>query len=235
MKNPKWSRDEVIITLDFYHKNFPKIPEKNSSEIKKLSDFLGKLNMKLGVNGGDDLRNSNGVYMKLMNFHHFNPNYVGEGLKRGSKLDEEIWNEYYNNKQHLHEIANTIYNLIDTDTLLPDIEINEENEETNEGKILYRVHRYRERNRKIVESKKKERLRKFGCLKCEGCGFDFKEKYGDHGDGFIECHHTKPISKMKVGEKTKLDDLCLLCSNCHRMVHKKKPWLSIDQLKNIMT
>ena len=52
---------------------------------------------------------------------------------------------------------------------------------------------------------------------------------------FIKCHHTKPISKMKIDEKTKLDDLSLLCPNCHRIVHNKKPWLSIDKLKNILT
>ena len=35
-------------------------------------------------------------------------------------------------------------------------------------------------------------------------------------------------------EKTKLEDLVLLCSNCHRMVHRSKPWLSIEGLKRII-
>ena len=234
IRNPKWSSDEIIITLNFYHKNYPKIPEKSSIEIKELSEFLGKLNVKLGVTGNENLRNPNGVYMKLMNFHHFNTEHEGDGLKGGSKLDEKIWNEYLNKKEYLNDISKTIYSLIDTKTLLPEINTDYDVNEANEGKVLYRVHRYRERNRKIIENKKNEALKRFGCLKCEGCGFDFKENYEDHGSGFIECHHTKPVSKMKVGERTKLNDLSLLCSNCHRMVHTKKPWLSIDQLKNIL-
>ena len=28
---------------------------------------------------------------------------------------------------------------------------------------------------------------------CKGCGFDFEEKYGPRGKGFIEIHHIKPL------------------------------------------
>ncbi|MBT3031446.1 MAG: HNH endonuclease [Candidatus Thiodiazotropha sp. (ex Lucina pensylvanica)] len=62
-------------------------------------------------------------------------------------------------------------------------------------------------------------------------GFDFSEKYGKLGEGFAECHHTKPPSTLKPGEKTKLSDLAVVCSNCHRMLHRAKPWLSIGELR----
>ena len=71
-------------------------------------------------------------------------------------------------------------------------------------------------------------------MECEGCGFDFKIKYGSRGDGFIECHHIKPVSEIKENEKTKLSDLIILCSNRHRMVHRSKPWLSPEELKAII-
>jgi predicted HNH restriction endonuclease len=29
------------------------------------------------------------------------------------------------------------------------------------------------------------------------CGFDFKDKYGELGEGFAECHHTIPVSELK--------------------------------------
>jgi predicted HNH restriction endonuclease len=58
--------------------------------------------------------------------------------------------------------------------------------------------------------------------------------YGARGKDFIECHHTKPVSELAVGEKTRLTDLVLLCSNCHRIVHRKKPWLGIDELREIV-
>ena len=35
-------------------------------------------------------------------------------------------------------------------------------------------------------------------------------------------------------KKTKLVDLVLLCSNCHRMVHRKKPWLNLEELMELI-
>ena len=71
-------------------------------------------------------------------------------------------------------------------------------------------------------------------LICDGCNFDFNKIYGSRGEGFIECHHKKPVSEIKKGEKTKLKDLIVLCSNCHRMIHRKKPWLTLSELKELI-
>jgi 5-methylcytosine-specific restriction enzyme A len=73
-----------------------------------------------------------------------------------------------------------------------------------------------------------------GKLACEACGFDFRERYVDHGEGFIECHHAKPVHRLKPGDKTKVGDLRLLCSNCHRMVHARRPWLTLEQLVTVL-
>ena len=51
MKNPPWSTDELIVTLDFYIRHSPNIPRKTSEEIKSLSNFLNKLQVKTGVIG----------------------------------------------------------------------------------------------------------------------------------------------------------------------------------------
>ncbi|GAB6158809.1 hypothetical protein JCM39194_20090 [Desulfotomaculum varum] len=51
-------------------------------------------------------------------------------------------------------------------------------------------------------------------------------------EGYIECHHTIPISEYAKEIKTRVSDLALVCSNCHRMLHRRRPWLSIDQLRN---
>ena len=63
------------------------------------------------------------------------------------------------------------------------------------------------------------------------CGFDFVKTYGEIGNNFIEAHHIKPISKMKDGDKTKIEDIVMVCSNCHSMMHRNKPWLTVEQLK----
>ena len=68
--------------------------------------------------------------------------------------------------------------------------------------------------------------------KCAVCGFDFKDKYGNIGEGYIEVHHLQEISS--VGEDYEINpvaDLRPVCSNCHSMLHRNKPAYSIDELK----
>jgi hypothetical protein len=77
---------------------------------------------------------------------------------------------------------------------------------------------YYERNREIVL-----KARRIHGLKCMLCGFDFEAVYGERGRGFIEVHHLRPISSF--GEQAKVDpekDMIVVCSNCHRMIHRKK-------------
>ena len=63
-------------------------------------------------------------------------------------------------------------------------------------------------------------------------GCDGSEQYG--GDGFIECHHNVPLHEQEEERVTKTSDLTLLCSNCHRMVHRKKKWLTVEELKSTL-
>jgi 5-methylcytosine-specific restriction enzyme A len=236
MKNPKWTRDELIVSLDFYLLHTPSIPGKTSGEIIELSKFLNRLREQLGQEGNEKFRNPNGVYMKLMNFRRFDPNYEGKGLERGGKEDEVVWNHYSQIPAELHKLADTIRSFIESGTpVVPPTPYPEyEESEGEEGALLTRTHQYRERNTKIIKRKKEQVLQEKGQLSCEACSFNFVTTYGGHGDGFIECHHTKPVSELKVGEKTKLNALALLCSNCHRMIHRKRPWLSIAQLKLLL-
>jgi predicted HNH restriction endonuclease len=85
-----------------------------------------------------------------------------------------------------------------------------------------------ERNRKL-----RDEAIKIHKLNCQVCGFNFEEKYGEIGQEFIEVHHVVPLSEdynpKKVDPKT---DLNVVCSNCHKMIHrKKKITLSIIELK----
>ncbi|GAE32694.1 hnh endonuclease [Halalkalibacter hemicellulosilyticusJCM 9152] len=61
----------------------------------------------------------------------------------------------------------------------------------------------------------------YGRLFCEICNFDFYKKYGELGGDFIEGHHTIPVSELEEGHKTNVKDIVLVCSNCHRMLHRK--------------
>ena len=108
MKNPKWTREEIILTLAFYHKHYPSIPEKNSTEIMELSSLLRQLNDNQNKTINKNYRNENGVYMKLMNFHHLNPNHFGKGLHAASKLDAEIFKEFENKLEKLKKLSEEI-------------------------------------------------------------------------------------------------------------------------------
>lgn len=114
------------------------------------------------------------------------------------------------------------------------LELTQEDDEFSEGKLLLKKHLQRERNPKLISEAKKTFFAKNGRLFCEVCGFDFKEKYGELGENFIEAHHTKPISTMSDGETTKIEDITMVCSNCHSMIHRKKPWLNKESLKALI-
>lgn len=115
---------------------------------------------------------------------------------------------------------------------LPDIDAESSAVEGNPRLV---AHLRRERNSSLTEKKKKSVLSATGRLCCEACGFDFEEMYGKNGRGFCEVHHLKPISKMTIGETTKLVDLAVVCSNCHRIIHCIDPMPSIEHFKTLIT
>jgi len=233
-RNPAWTRDELILALDFYMRYSPSIPEKTSNEIVEFSLLLNNLAGQISDYKNEKFRNANGVYMKLMNFRRFDPNVTGKGLQRGGKDEEVVWNLYSNNSHELSKAANAIRNFVSVETGENTFNSDDDFQEANEGRILTRVHKSRERNRKLVEKIKVSFLERHGNLFCEACGFNFEEHYGPRGNGYIECHHTKPVSELQPNQKTNIKDLVLLCSNCHRMVHRTRPWLSVDELKELL-
>jgi len=103
-----------------------------------------------------------------------------------------------------------------------------------EGRVGLVPHVRRERNRRLAEAKKRLTLSQLGRLPCEACGFDFARAYGSHGEGFAEVHHKKPLSTSSRGTRRGLRDLAILCSNCHRMIHRVWPTLSVEDLRTII-
>lgn len=234
-RNAAWSRDELILALDLYMSHRTSPLTKESDEVKELSGLLNKMNASLGKPISATFRNANGVYMKLMNFRRFDPDFINVGkvgLSRGNKDEEVVWQKFSGNPAHLNQVANAIRqalgNIHDTQFGMDeDLGV----QEAHEGRVLTRLHRYRERNRTIVEQRKKLALAQQGCLACEVCGFNFSDQYGEVGAGIIEVHHTKPLHTLGENGKTKLEDLVLLCANCHRVIHSSRKWLSIEQVR----
>lgn len=137
-------------------------------------------------------------------------------------------NVWFADKDENQEIVNQVVALINGEAPgLPDVDQSKSIEEGNPRLV---AHLRRERNAAIIKAKKASILKATGRLCCEVCGFDFKEFYGDPGEGFCEVHHLQPLSKADGKVRTELNDLAIICSNCHRVIHRLDPMPSIEGL-----
>jgi len=104
-----------------------------------------------------------------------------------------------------------------------------------EGATRLVSHLRRERNRALADAKKTATLKAKGRLCCEVCSFDFSATYGAPGEGFCEVHHLVPLSASSEPVTTTLDDLAVMCSNCHRVIHRSTPMLSVAELSKVVS
>lgn len=109
----------------------------------------------------------------------------------------------------------------------------EELHKATEGGRKLKQHKTIERDYKLPKKVKEKFLKKNGSLYCEVCGFDFFKTYGDLGNGYIEAHHIKPLSKLEKEEIVTENDFNLVCANCHRMLHRKGENITAEDLKKL--
>ncbi|MBZ5857396.1 HNH endonuclease [Flavihumibacter profundi] len=106
-----------------------------------------------------------------------------------------------------------------------------------EGKerTILKLHKFRERDITVIK-KAKANAKREKRLFCEVCLFNFENQYPILGVDFIECHHKQPISQGGIRE-TRVEDLAIVCANCHRMLHRKNidgNYLTVDELGRII-
>lgn len=100
--------------------------------------------------------------------------------------------------------------------------------EATEGAEQIAETTFRKRYRPLVDEKKRT-----SDYRCEVCQMSFDHVYGDRGSGFIVVHHGDPIGMRKEPSKTTLDDLSIVCANCHAMLHHG-PLVTVNQLRKIV-
>jgi len=105
-----------------------------------------------------------------------------------------------------------------------DVEISEAVEE---GGVTLVTHLSRERDRGLAKRKREDVLKNFGKLECEACKFVFADTYGSLGENICEVHHRRPLAKGK--RVSGLSKLAILCSNCHRMIHRTSPMMIVEE------
>jgi predicted HNH restriction endonuclease len=170
-----------------------------------------------------------------------------------------IWNKYFENNPDLNIKPKSRFEKVDWVWLVQDFHLfvhrnilglynmkKEKNtfiindfEPVIEGKSKLAKHIRFERNNFLIKKIKENALKSNPMLNCEICGFSFYEKYGELGNGFIEAHHKTPLHESRETKTTK-NDIALICSNCHRMIHKnfsdnkEVSIITVEELRNIM-
>lgn len=100
-----------------------------------------------------------------------------------------------------------------------------------EGRMLARIHYYRERDKSFAAKVKKNAKHKNGGnLKCEACEFVPTTKYGPRGESCMEAHHKIPIEQLQPDSITRVEDMAVVCANCHRVIHSAKPCLEVTEV-----
>lgn len=232
MRNPNWTKDETILALDLYFRVGQKMPGENHPEVIALSKLLNELDIIPKTIRTESFRNPEGVSMKVGNIQ-YHDNTTTSGLPAGSQIDEWVWNEFGSKPEEVRKLAEIIKTKYQT--LKPEnISSEDEDESFPEGRIIEKLHKRLERSGSAPKKKKDSVLKQKGTLSCDVCGFDFGLVYGPLGKGFAECHHITPLSSLGAITRTKLSDLAIVCSNCHRMLHRKRPWLSPEELSALI-
>lgn len=103
-----------------------------------------------------------------------------------------------------------------------------------EGARSYRLHRHVERSGALPGQAKARKLAQTGRLDCDVCGFNFSATYGELGADYMEAHHTVPVSSVPEPAITRIEDVALVCSNCHRMLHRGDHLLTVQELRSII-
>lgn len=233
MRNPAWTRDEVILGMDVYLRNIRTRPISVANEdVLFLSRLLNELPIHPKDMRGEQFRNPAGVDLQIRSFKTLDPEYKRKGSFDCGKLFKEVWNDFICQKDYLHRVAMAI---VACHPLPFDFNRRTDLEELSffEGSILYQYHCYIETNVERLERIMQE-VAGSGWLSCSVCGFDFEQAYDKTGEGFIEFHSFCPPVEYANGMEVRDEDFAPVCSNCHRMLHRHRPWLGKTERVRIL-
>jgi hypothetical protein len=100
-----------------------------------------------------------------------------------------------------------------------------------EGNPIIYFHFRRERDQEIVKAKRDSFIAEHGKLFCESCQFSTSSIYAGLNSDICEIHHRLPLAFANKPVNTRLNDLAVLCPNCHRAIHKTVPLMSIEEFR----
>lgn len=232
-KRINWTHDEVILVAAEVMTNGGRGFADTSETAKRLSHLLKLAPFHPIGDRGEKFRNPNGVGRKSYDIASRHPEYRGTPTN-GSHIDREVLAAFLADPEGMSVRARAIEaSILAAADGRPadsgDVYF-EEDATSVEGRVIQAFQRRYERDPRLREVKLASVRVAGHPIACEACKFDFGEFYGEHGSGYIEVHHVIPLHATGV-TTTRLEDLALLCSNCHRMIHRRQPWLNPAQLR----
>lgn len=137
---------KLSFALNLYENLDRLIPSKSDERLSKLSTYLRQLPFHCSKERNATFRNVASVRFKLQNL---NSVIIGGGFKNSSKMDQIIAQEYLNKPMKLKVDAERI--ISGAKKLNPtDFDVNDIDEfEFYEGRIIFTLHKKRERNQKL--------------------------------------------------------------------------------------
>lgn len=233
-RNPDWEWDEIVLACDLVARNDWRQIDHSSPKVAELSNLLQRMSLHPEESRLPNFRSESSVARKTADIATWHPDYQGRHTN-GNRLDREVMAKFLAEPDVMHATAESIREFVAKGEP-PDFPrtVGYEDESAFEGRYLLRLHAYRERNPALRRKKIAAiKAQTGGPLVCEVCKFDFARTYGDRGQDYIECHHVEPLHVS--GEKVRsIKDLALLCSNCHRMIHRKPPWPTPAELRELI-
>lgn len=106
-------------------------------------------------------------------------------------------------------------------------EMDEKHQTEGEKRLV--KHYRRERSPALRKGKIECMIKENGFLHCECCGTRAESYSPEKRHRIFEVHHKKPLADGITING--LDDLALLCANCHRGIHASDPIKTVDQFK----
>ena len=226
-----WVYDELVLAADLVSRNGWTGVRASSAEAQALSALLRRGQLHDGEDLPDNFRSASSIQRKSYDIATADEEYAGKPT-RGGRLDALVISAFRADTATMQARAAAVRDALDAGEILPAERDEDDEVSAREGGILEHLARRRERDRSIRSRKIRAVVTAGGDIACEVCGFDFGRVYGERGDGYIEVHHSRPLH-VSGETDTALDDLALLCANCHRMCHRGA-WITPSEVSAIM-
>lgn len=189
------------------------------------------------IGGITSQKNSSNYFAEILDFKRFSK---AVPFKINGQYLEKIPEQYKSNywRVGVRLINESIYNKIIS---FSNIETEENNlNDQSDDEFVTTIFEGGKKNLYTTKYERKKKSRdqaiRIHGYTCQVCDFNFKEKYGKWGEGYIHVHHLKPLSTNDTEvEINPALDLCVVCPNCHAMIHRNKNVvLTLAELKKLI-